>query len=329
MSNKIPNLTLSNGTKIPALGFGTFEDVPEGMYNAVLCALDTGYRHLDCAWYYKNETEVGAALRTWLTQNPSVPRSEIFITTKIWPHLMTPEDLRWSLDSSLQKLGVEYVDALLLHWPVAAERDENYEVAKDPVNNGYILKPDQPAALLAAWETMISLLTTTTKVKAIGVSNFSTTHLKPLLHTSHPPMINQIEIHPYFPNTHLISFCAQHKIQAVAYSPLGSQGQTVRQGQTVATVLTDPTLQALAAEKGCSIAQLCIAWGIQRGYAVLPKSANEGRLRANFEVVSLSEGEMERINGIAGGIGRKDGKGVRMVNPIEMFGFDLWEGEDE
>ncbi|EHL00003.1 putative reductase 1 [Glarea lozoyensis 74030] len=101
----------------------------------------------------------------------------------------------------------------------------------------YILKPDQPAALLAAWETMISLLTTTTKVKAIGVSNFSTTHLKPLLHTSHPPMINQIEIHPYFPNTHLISFCAQHKIQAVAYSPLGSQGQTVRQGQTVATNL--------------------------------------------------------------------------------------------
>jgi diketogulonate reductase-like aldo/keto reductase len=162
----------------------------------------------------------------------------------------------------------------------------------------------------------------------IGVSNFRTHHLAALLSSPSltiTPAINQIEINPYFPNTSLINYCTSHSILPVAYSPLGSQGQSGKKP----TPIADPMMEKLAKEKGCSVAQLCIAWGIKRGYPVLPKSANMERLKSNFELVELSEEEMEKINGVAGSIGKKNGLGVRMVNPIGMFGFNLWEGEED
>jgi diketogulonate reductase-like aldo/keto reductase len=170
------------------------------------------------------------------------------------------------------------------------------------------------------------------KAKTIGVSNFRISHLTTLLSSSSlkiTPAINQIEIHPYFPNTALISYCVSHSILPVAYSPLGSQGQSTKKGDKKVTVLTDEILTELAKEKGCSVAQVCIAWGIQRGYPVLPKSANKERLKSNFEVVRLTEEEMGRVNKVAKSIGKKDGLGVRLVNPIGMFGFNLWEGEED
>jgi diketogulonate reductase-like aldo/keto reductase len=179
-----------------------------------------------------------------------------------------------------------------------------------------------------AWRTMEELQRSG-KTKSIGVSNYAVRHLQPLLsYCEIKPVINQIEIHPYFPNTELINFCRENDIMPVAYSPLGSQGQTKKAKENQTTVLTDPTLEELAREKGCSVAQICIAWGIKRGYPVLPKSANEGRVRANFELVSLTGEEMKRVDGIAATIGKGDGKGVRLVNPIGMFGFNVWEGED-
>ena len=118
--------TLSNGVTIPAVGFGTFggDDVPKGdTYNAVTVALETGYRHLDCAWYYLNEDEVGDALRDFLAKNPSVKRSDIFITTKVWNHLHRRDDVLWSVNDSLQRLKLDYIDLYLVHWPIAAEKD--------------------------------------------------------------------------------------------------------------------------------------------------------------------------------------------------------------
>lgn len=121
-----PILTLANGVKMPGLGFGTFSTAGSvgECHKAVVTALNAGYRHLDCAWYYQNENEVGSGLKEFLASNPSVKREDIFITTKVWPHLMEPEEVEWSLNNSLEKFGVDYVDCFLVHWPIAAEKNE-------------------------------------------------------------------------------------------------------------------------------------------------------------------------------------------------------------
>ncbi len=128
------SLRLSNGVLIPALGFGTFAKEEWGglTHKAVVSALNAGYRHLDCAWYYHNEDEVGSGLREFLIANPKVKRSDIFVTTKVWPHLLDPEDVSWSLMNSLENLQLDYVDAFLIHWPVAAEKTTNNEVKLGP-----------------------------------------------------------------------------------------------------------------------------------------------------------------------------------------------------
>ena len=120
---------LSNGVTIPGVGFGTFanEGAVGETYKAVIHALRTGYRHLDCAWFYKNETEVGEGVRDFLKENPSVKREDIFITTKVWNHLHRYEDVQWSLESSLARLGVSYIDLFLIHWPIASEKENAEE----------------------------------------------------------------------------------------------------------------------------------------------------------------------------------------------------------
>jgi diketogulonate reductase-like aldo/keto reductase len=117
--------TLSNGVKIPAVGFGTFasEGAKGETYNAVMCALKVGYRHLDCAWYYLNEDEVGDAIHDFLKENPSVKREDIFVCTKVWNHLHRYDDVLWSINDSLKRLKLDYVDLFLVHWPIAAEKD--------------------------------------------------------------------------------------------------------------------------------------------------------------------------------------------------------------
>jgi diketogulonate reductase-like aldo/keto reductase len=125
-----PILILNNGVKIPALGFGTFanEGSKGETHKAVIYALNAGYRHLDCAWFYQNEDEVGSGIREFLSQNPSVKREDIFITTKVWNHLHEPEDVEWSLKSSLERLQTSYVDAFLVHWPIASEKNPDRTV---------------------------------------------------------------------------------------------------------------------------------------------------------------------------------------------------------
>ncbi|CAG8976890.1 hypothetical protein HYALB_00003501 [Hymenoscyphus albidus] len=313
------SVKLNNGVSIPSLGFGTFagEIVPGEMYAAIIAALDAGYRHLDSAWFYKIESEVGRALKDWLDANPKYKREDIFITTKVWPHLMEPEDVKWSLETSLRDMGIDYVDAFLFHWPFAVEKTEEREVKKDK-DGKYILNHERTSNLLPAWRAMESLQTSG-KAKTIGVSNFTVAHLTNLLSSATiKPAINQIEIHPYFPNTALVDFCLANDVMPVAYSPLGSQNT-----KTDRSVLADPVLQEMAREKRCEVAQICIAWGLKRGYVVIPKSGNPARVRKNFEVVELSEEEIEKVGGVAKTLGNGD-VGKRYVNPVGLFGFDIW-----
>ncbi|KAG0648715.1 Glycerol 2-dehydrogenase (NADP(+)) [Hyphodiscus hymeniophilus] len=319
MALSIPTLKLNNGVQIPALGFGTFakEGVSGLTHAAVVTALDAGYRYLDCAWYYFSEDEVGSALKEWLSRNPAVTRSEIFITTKVWPHLSEPEDVEWSLRNSLEMLGIDYVDCFLIHWPFAVEKTADNKV-KLGLDGKYILKEELTKDPKPIWRTLEKLykygLT-----RSIGVSKWTTPGLEALLrYAGIKPTINQVEIHPFLPNTELIDFCRSHDFLPVAYSPLGSQDQVPTTNEKVST---NVELNDLASKKGVSIAQVLIAWGLKRGYVVLPKSSMDKRIKSNFQLIELSDEEFEKMNNVA------DGRHYRFVNPKNMAGYDVWGGE--
>ncbi|TVY49164.1 Glycerol 2-dehydrogenase (NADP(+)) [Lachnellula occidentalis] len=315
MGKAIPTLTLNNGVKLPALGFGTYsnEVVKGETHDAVITALDAGYRHIDCAWFYQNEDEVGSALREWLSKNPSVEREDIFITTKVWQHLAEPEDVEWSLNDSLRNLGLDYIDAFLIHWPFAVERTEDHQVKLDP-NGKYILKKSLTDNLQPTWRAMEKAFRAG-KARSIGVSNWNIPQLEHLLkYADIPPAINQVEIHPFFPNTQLINFCTSHSILPVAYSPLAKMSSL--------SIATNAGFLALAEKKSATVAQILIAWGIKRAYAVIPKSANAARVKSNFELVELSDEEFEAVNKVT------EGKHERFVNPKDIFGFDPFPGEE-
>ncbi|THV46257.1 hypothetical protein BGAL_0401g00020 [Botrytis galanthina] len=320
MTIPIPTLKLNTGAPIPALGFGTFqnEGSPGKCHDAVLWALQSGYRHLDCAWYYKNEEEVGSGLREFLSSNPSVKRSDIFITTKVWPHLCgSPEDVEWSLNYSLEKLGVDYVDSFLMHMPFAAERTDDYNV-KIGDDGKYIINKEVTANLEPIWRRF-EALNKAGKTKSIGVSNFTISNLEALLkYAEIPPAMNQVEIHPAWPNTKLVNYCFSKNILPAAYSPLGSQSQSPT---TSKPLIQNSELISIAEKKGVSIGQILIAWNIKRGCVVLPMSSNEGRIKTNGTLVYLTEEEFESMNKVY------EGKETRFVDLTNTFGWKVFGDE--
>jgi len=317
MSSK--TFKLNNGVTIPAVGFGTFanEGATGETYEAVTCALKTGYRHLDCAWFYQNEEEVGDAVRDFLKGNPSVKREDIFICTKVWNHLHEPEEVKWSLHNSLQKLKLSYVDLFLVHWPIAAEKDEN-NMPKLNEKGQYVIKQDLTKDPRPTWRAMEEIYNSG-KAKAIGVSNWTIKGLSELLAFCEiKPQVNQIEIHPFLPNDELVQFCFDHGIMPEAYSPLGSQNQVPTTGEKVNT---NSTLNSIAKKGGNTLAQVLIAWGLRRGYVVLPKSSTPSRIVSNFKTVELSVEDFEAVNNVA------KGRHTRFVNMKDTFGYDVWPEE--
>ncbi|KAI0119281.1 Aldo/keto reductase [Daldinia grandis] len=311
--------TLNNGVKIPAIGFGTFanEGAKGETYKAVTAALEVGYRHLDCAWFYKNEAEVGEALRDFLAKNKSVKREDIFICTKVWQHLHEPDEVKWSLENSLQNFGLDYVDLFLVHWPIAAERDDNH-MPKIGADGKYIIKKELTENPEPTWRAMEELYEAK-KTRAIGVSNWTIPGLKKLLQFAKvKPTVNQIEIHPFLPNQELVEFCQQNDILPAAYSPLGSQDQVPNTGEKVRT---NKTLIEVAERSGHTLAQVLLAWGIRRGYVVLPKSSTPSRIESNFQVPQISDADFEAVNSVA------KGRHTRFVNMKDTFGYDVWADE--
>jgi len=315
ISNKT-TFTLNNGVKIPGLGFGTFanEGAEGETYKAVVQALEVGYRHLDCAWFYLNEAEVGDAVRDFLKANTSVKREDLFITTKVWNHLHEPEEVKWSVASSLEKLGLEYIDLFLVHWPIAAETDEKH-LPKIGADGKYIIKKELTENPEPTWRAMEDILASG-KARAIGVSNWTIPGLKKMLGFAKvKPAVNQIEIHPFLPNNDLVKFCMDNDILPEAYSPLGSQNQVPSTGEKVRT---DKTLNAVADRSGHTLAQVLLAWGLRRGYAVLPKSSTPSRIESNFIVPDISDDDFNAIEGVA------KGRHTRFVNMKDTFGYDVW-----
>lgn len=260
----IPTYSLNNKTQIPSLGLGVWQ-IEDGQptIQAVKAAIDSGYRLIDTAAVYGNEQGVGQAIAEF-----DIDRSDLFITTKLWNSHQGKELTRSAFDASLHKLGLDYVDLYLIHWPTPA-RDKYVET----------------------WHELESIYNEG-KAKAIGVSNFHQEHIEKLLANSTvAPAVNQIELHPYFQQRELVEYCRAHDIQVESWSPLGGTGSKL---------LSDPVINELATRYGKNAAQIIIRWHIQKGFVVIPKSSHPDRIRQNGEVFDfeLTDEDMSNIDNL-------------------------------
>ncbi|MFI1523505.1 aldo/keto reductase [Kitasatospora cineracea] len=258
MSTTVPTVTLNNGIEMPQLGFGVFQVPDEETTAAVAAALEAGYRSIDTAAIYGNERGVGKALAA-----SGLPREELFVTTKLWNADQGHDATLRAFDASLDKLGLEYVDLYLIHWPTPA-RDLYAE----------------------SWKA-IEGLAAEGRIRAAGVSNFQPAHLTRLIETGGlVPAVNQVELHPGLQQAELRAFHAAHGIATEAWSPL-AQG----------AVLDDPAITAIAARTGKSPAQVVLRWHLQLGNLVIPKSVTPARIRQNLDVFdfALTEDDMAAV----------------------------------
>ena len=251
---------LNNNVAMPVLGLGTWR-IPDGrpVRAAVHHALLAGYRHIDTAAVYKNEKGVGEALR-----DSGLGRDEVFITTKLWNSDQGYDTALAAFDASCARLGVDGVDAYLVHWPEPGKRRESWKALERLYREG--------------------------RVRAIGVSNYTIRHLEELLETCEiEPAVNQVECSPFLAQPELRAFCRARRIQVVAYSPL-----------TRGAKLGDPVLVEIARTHRRTPAQILIRWALQHDLVVVPKSADPGRIRENAAVFDfrLGPGEMARLDAL-------------------------------
>ncbi|MEC5193515.1 MULTISPECIES: aldo/keto reductase [unclassified Arthrobacter] len=272
------NITLNNGVSMPALGLGVFQSAPEETTAAVEAALAAGYRHIDTAAGYGNEREVGEGIR-----RSGLDRSEVFIETKVWVSDYGYEETLRAWEKAVGKLGVDYLDLLILHQPM----------------------PGRFERTLAAYKALETLLADG-RVRAIGVSNFMPHHLKQLLaQTDVIPAVNQVELHPYFSQPDVQAADAEHGITTQAWSPIG--GITFYPGwgeEDRKNVMQDPAIAAIAEAHGKSPAQVMLRWHLQQGRSAIPKSTNPARIAENFNVFNfeLSPDEIAAIDALDTGV---------------------------
>ena len=256
---------LSNGIYIPSVGFGTWQ-TPDGetAVSAVKAALDAGYRHIDTAAIYRNEESVGVAIK-----ESGIDRSEIFVTSKVWNKCRGYDNTMSAFERSLGKLGLDYLDLYLIHWPASQSRFDDWKELN-----------------LGTWKAMIDLYKEG-RIKAIGVSNFLPHHLEPLMDSEIIPMVDQIEFHPGYMQSETVEFCKNNGISVEAWSPLGT-----------GKMLSNETLSAVASKYGRSVAQICIRWCLQNGPIPLPKSVTPSRIEENLKVFDfeISDDDMSLIN---------------------------------
>jgi len=253
----VPNIRLNTGDEIPQVGLGLWlnKDKDE-CKSSVKVALDAGYTHFDTAQIYNNEQFLGEAL-----QEAGADRKNLFITTKIWNENQYWDDIEPSLDESLDKLKTDYVDLLLLHFPVTETRRPAWRKMEEIYHSG--------------------------KAKAIGVSNYTIRHLEELLAENKVvPAVNQVEIHVFLQQPELLDFCKRHNIVVEAYSPL-AHGMG----------MNDPVLVEIAKAHNKSTAQIMLRWCVQQDLVVLPKSVHPDRIQQNIDLFNfeLSDDEMQRL----------------------------------
>eukprot|EP00347_Sterkiella_histriomuscorum_P003513 403364012 len=282
-----PSYTLTSGHVMPLIGLGTdkiFTD--EVIVNAVIKA---GYRTLDTASRYQNEEVIGRAIKQ-ITANSSITRDQLFVVTKVWMDEI--EDVETACKRSLEKLQLDYIDLYLLHWPVFTKVD----VPSEPDQGKAASYKKLNIPIHKVWPQLEALVKQGL-VRSIGVSNFCVQSLWDLLsYAEIPPTVNEIEIHPLYPQHDLVHFCLSNKILPIAYSPIARAATTEKKRGTD-NVLEQEIIQKLAKKYNKTPAQIVLGWGIQRGYGIIPKSSNLERQRENFEVFDfkLEVSEMDEI----------------------------------
>jgi len=258
--SSVPVRTLNNGIAMPQLGLGVWQANDEEAEQAVIWALQTGYRLIDTAAAYGNEAGVGRAIAS-----SGIPREDIFVTTKLWNADQGYDETLHAFDTSMEKLGLDYLDLYLIHWPM-------------PAVNKY----------KDTWRAFEKLYADK-RIRAIGVSNFQPDHLQGLLADSQVvPAVNQIELHPYLQQGETVAACIAQDIQIESWSPLGGPR---------GNVLDDPVVAELGTKYSKSAAQIIIRWHIQSGFVVIPKSVHQERIQENIDVFDfeLSDDDMQAI----------------------------------
>ncbi len=259
----VPTIELNNGVRIPQLGFGVFQIPPGDTAAAVKHALDIGYRHIDTAEMYGNEQGVGQGIR-----DAGLDRAEVFVTSKLNNGFHKPDDARRAFDTTLEALDSDYVDLFLIHWPLPTLYDGDF---------------------VSTWK-VLEEFAAGGRARSIGVSNFQPAHLDRLAaETGTVPVVNQIEVHPYFANDPVRAYGREHGIATEAWSPI-AQGK----------VLGDPVITRIADALGKSPAQVVLRWHVQRGDIVFPKSVTPERIESNFELFDfdLDSADMDAISAL-------------------------------
>ncbi len=284
-------LILRNGDAMPALGLGTWKSDPGEVYNVVREAIKIGYRHIDCAAFYGNETEIGQAFIDAFSSG-DVKREDLWVTSKLWNNAHLKKDVRPALEKTLRDLRLDYLDLYLIHWPVALKPEVQFPSS----TNDFLSLNDAPIA--ATWAGMEGCVKDGLS-KHIGVSNFSIKKIKQLLDGCEiRPAVNQIELHPFHQQPTMLEFCNKEYIVVTAYSPLGSTDRPPQfKNPNEPSLFENTTIVKIASANGLSSAQVLIRWAIQRGTSVIPKSVNPARLKQNFDAagISLSNEDMKKI----------------------------------
>jgi 2,5-diketo-D-gluconate reductase A len=271
-ADRVPTIELNDGKTIPQLGFGVFQIPPADTAEAVTTALEAGYRHIDTAEMYGNERGVGEAVRA-----SGLDRADVFITSKLNNGFHEPDAARKAFEDTLAELGSDYVDLVLIHWPLPTLYDGDF---------------------VSTWKTLEEFRNDG-RARSIGVSNFQVAHLERLAEESDVvPAVNQVELHPYFRNTEVDAYGREHGIETEAWAPI-AQGK----------VLDDPALAPLAEKYDKSPAQVVLRWHIQRGNIVFPKSTTPARIRENIALFDfeLDQTDVSVIDALDKGEAGRDG----------------------
>ena len=277
----VPTITLHDQTTIPQLGFGVFQVPPDQTAKTVLNALEVGYRHIDTAQMYENEAGVGEAIAS-----SGIPRDELYITTKLNNGFHRPDDARRSLDESLARLGLDQVDLFLIHWPLPTRYDGDY---------------------VTTWRTMAEFVEDG-RARSVGVSNFEPAHLDRIIsETGVVPVLDQVEVHPFFGNEEVRAACAKHGVAVEAWAPI-ARGK----------VNDDETITGIADRLGRTPAQVALRWHIQRGDIVFPKTVTPERMQENFDIFDfeLSDDDMSTITALDRG---EEGRGGPHPDTFDMI----------